>query len=164
MSFRNRCTISGANGVIHLSVPLVGGRNQKRQMLEVRIDNKKNWQANHWKSITSCYNKSPWFDHYRNELQRIYEHKYDSLMEWDLVCNQWICDKMSIKTPLELSTSYIKKYDEANFSDWRSRLRPSTIHSTYPQVTRYPQVFEERVGFIPNLSILDKLFCDGNKL
>lgn len=164
MSFRNRCTLPGANGAISLTVPLLGGREQKTLMKDVRVDNKEDWQARHWKTITSCYNKSPWFDFYRDELDLLFKTETDFLVDWNLKCFEWICDKMSIKTPWSLSGSYIKNYDQNDVLDWRSELAPSTINQKYPDVKRYPQVFEDRLGFIPNMSILDYLFCNGNKL
>ncbi|MFY8166580.1 MAG: WbqC family protein [Sediminibacterium sp.] len=33
----------------------------------------------------------------------------------------------------------------------------------YSNPVTYQQVFQERTGFIPNLSILDLLFCCGGK-
>ncbi|MBO9572889.1 MAG: WbqC family protein [Chitinophagaceae bacterium] len=164
ISFRNRCTLSGANGKIDLSIPLVGGRSQKTLMKDVTIDNKENWRARHWKTITSCYNKSPWFDHYRDELEQLYSSKPELLIEWNQECFKWVCDKMSIKTSWSLSSSYIREYNKNEFKDWRNHLVPNTLNKLYPLSKRYPQVFEERHGFITNLSILDYLFCQGNKL
>jgi hypothetical protein len=163
MSFRNRCTLSGGNGPVNLTVPIAGGRNQKTIMKDVRILNRVGWQANHWKTITSCYNKSPWFEHYRDDLQKLYNHKQKFLLDWNLTCFEWICDKMAIKISTSLSDQYEKNYNESEFEDWRGRLMPSTINSNFPDTKRYPQVFEDRFGFIPNLSILDYLFCNGPK-
>jgi hypothetical protein len=164
MSFRNRCTLSGANGTVSLSIPLLGGRNQKTIAKEVKIENKENWQARHWKTIVSCYNKSPWFDHYRDDLNVLYSKNYNYLFDWNVACMKWVCDKMSLKTVISLSESYMKTYDPTTFEDQRNRYLPATISKITLSAERYPQVFEERSGFIPNLSILDKLFCAGNIL
>jgi len=61
MSFRNRCLIAGAQGIIHLSVPLLDGRNQQLPMNEVLISDTEKWQSRHFKSIRSAYNRSPFF-------------------------------------------------------------------------------------------------------
>jgi hypothetical protein len=164
MSFRNRCTLSGANGPVHLSVPLIGGRNQKTIMNEVRILNAESWQERHWRTITSAYNKSPWLDHYRDDLEKLYSTKFDLLFEWNLACFKWVSDKMSIRTPVSLSEKFVENYPPDEVEDWRNRLLPSTINRLNPEPSRYPQVFEDRFGFIPNLSILDQLFCVGNRL
>lgn len=164
MSFRNRCTLAGANGPVHLSIPLLGGRNQKTLMKEIRILNSDNWRDRHWKTITSVFNKSPWFEYYRDELERLYSSKHDWLIEWNFACFEWVADKLSINASVSLSTEYCKNYPAIEYEDWRSRLLPSSINDKYPHTPRYPQVFEERHGFIPNLSILDYLFCAGNSL
>jgi hypothetical protein len=149
-----------------LSVPLVGGRNQKTLMKDVRILPEDNWQSRHWKTITSLFNKSPWFDYYRHDLEDIYRKRFDFLMDWNLACFEWAADKMAIKAKVSLSE---KRLDESDLNgekteDWRGRLMPATINKVFPQPKRYPQVFEDRLGFVPNLSILDYLFCTGNKL
>ena len=161
MSFMNRCTLLGGNGPINLTVPLDGGRNQRSLMKEVKILNRENWQDRHWKTITSCYNKSPWFDHYRDELENLYSLNFDFLIDWNLRCFQWICDKLAIKTPFSLSAEFVKDYDKNIYEDLRGRLMPSTINKNFPDVVRYPQVFGDRFGFVPNLSVLDYLFCVG---
>jgi len=162
MSFRNRCTLLGANGKIDLSIPVVGGRSQKNLVRDVEVDYKENWRARHWKTIVSCYAKSPWFDFYRDELEQIYLTKPERLIDWNLECFKWICAKMSIVTSWSFTSSYIKNYDPLTIKDWRSHLLPSTINQLYPTPERYPQVFEDRFGFVPNLSVLDYLFCYRN--
>src|ERR1700761_5322047 len=72
MSFRNRCQILGAEGVIDLSIPLVGGRATKGLIRDVRIAGDRKWQDQHWKTIVSCYNRSPWFEYYRDGLEELY--------------------------------------------------------------------------------------------
>jgi hypothetical protein len=166
MSFRNRCTLAGANGPIHLSVPLVGGRNQKTLMKDVRILERENWQARHWKTITSLFNKSPWFDHYRHDLEALYEKRFEFLIDWNLACFEWVADKMAIETGVSLSEKPFDTRESGGeeIEDWRGRLMPATINKEFPESKRYPQVFEDRLGFLPNLSVLDYLFCAGNKL
>ena len=161
MSFRNRCTLLGGNGPIVLSVPLDGGRNQKNVMRDVRILNKEKWQDRHWKTITSCYNKSPWFENFRDSLEALFLKKHEFLVDWNLTCFYWVADKLSINTTCSLSVEYIEKYDLTNYEDWRGKLIPSTINQEFPVNERYPQVFEDRFGFVPNLSVLDYLFCVG---
>ena len=163
MSFRNRCTILGGNGPIGLTVPLVGGRNQKTVMKDVRILNKEKWQERHWKTITSCYNKSPWFEYFRDDLEKLFLKKHEFLVDLNLSCFYWVTDKLSINTSCSLSDGYVEKYDMNGYLDWRGKLMPSTINQEFPKIERYPQVFEERFGFVPNLSVLDYLFCAGVK-
>src|SRR5688500_10627051 len=69
MSFRNRLMIVGGTGPVLLTIPLRYGRNQKCVIKDVLIDNRIRWQDNHWKTIVSCYNRSPWFEFYFDELR-----------------------------------------------------------------------------------------------
>src|SRR6201999_1060492 len=89
MSFRNRCQIAGAQGVVDLSIPLAGGRDQKRLMKEVRGSADRGWQDQHWKTIVSCYNRSPWFEYYRDGLEGLYRQRVEFLLDWNLRCFEW---------------------------------------------------------------------------
>lgn len=160
MSFRNRCVIAGANGAINLSIPIVGGRGQRAIMKDVRISNDENWQANHWKTIMSAYNKSPFLDHFRHELERLYSRKFEFLVDWNLETFRWICDKMSCNCNILVTERYEPEVAEG-WDDWRGRVMPATVNKLFPHSKRYPQVFEDRQGFLPNLSILDYLLCSG---
>src|SRR5688572_2032811 len=86
MSFRNRCLVAGANGMITLTIPLVKGRNQKSLTKDIRMDNRSRWQDHHWKTITSCYKRSPWFDFYFDELEALYKTPCDFLVDWNFAC------------------------------------------------------------------------------
>lgn len=162
MSFRNRCTLSGANGPIHLSVPLAGGRGQRTLMKDVRIDTAEHWQDKHWKTITACYNRSPWFDFFRHTLEDLYSRSFDFLLDWDLACLEWLRATLAWNVEVSTSTVFLPTYQDRSVSDLRNRWLPANINRLNPDVQRYPQVFEERHGFIPNLSVLDRLFCMGD--
>jgi WbqC-like protein family len=204
MSFRNRCRIAGAEGVVDLSVPIAGGRDQKTIMKEVRIASGRSWQAQHWKTIVSCYSRSPWFDYYRDGLQKLFEEPVEFLMDWDLRCLEWSLRALGMDRPILLTDRYQKIYDPEDGVDWRGRLGPKSLKGSgqpgasingdegrepgggikgeegrepgagingdeqrsgggLESVVRYRQVFEERIGFMSNLSILDLLFCEGKE-
>jgi hypothetical protein len=189
MSFRNRCRIVGAEGVIDLSIPLVRGRDQKALMKDVRISDAQPWQSQHWKTIVSCYSRSPWFEFYRDELEGLYRKQWDFLLDWNLACFEWTLGVLGISIPVSLTGNYEKGYPPDQVTDWRGKILPkhraegkggpgeamaglsgagpvddSGAGSTdgggaHP----YRQVFGERIGFIPNLSVLDLLFCEGKQ-
>ena len=159
MSFRNRLLMASANGPLLLSVPLEQGRNQKTLMKEVRISNRQAWQSLHWKSLESAYNRSPWFEFYRDELAQLYLKPYRFLMDWNEVCFEWAIAKLHKKPSISRSESYQKEYDPVAFSDLRNTVMPKNYLQF--EAIKYRQVFEDRIGFLPNLSILDLLFCEG---
>src|SRR5690349_3041544 len=84
MSFRNRYVVLGSSGLIHLSTPLMKGRNQNVPFKEVRISYMEKWQSIHWRTLTSCYNKSPWFDHYRDDVEKFFTVKREFLFDLNL--------------------------------------------------------------------------------
>jgi len=159
MSFRNRTLVAGANGIISLSIPLEKGRDQKMRIKEVRIDKRKNWQAQHWKSIESSYNRSPWFDHYREDLIALFQKRVSHLFDWNIICFEWTMEKLGLNSGISFSENYQVQYDPGSHIDRRNQILPKNYFQ-YP-VVKYRQVFEERLGFLPNLSVLDLLFCEG---
>ena len=180
MGFRNRCQLAGAQGVVDLSVPLAKGRGQKTLVRDVRVSNRQPWAAQHWKTIVSCYSRSPWFDHYRDELEGLYRRRFDYLLEWDMACFDWSIRVLGVRIPVGLTEGWVREYLSEEDVDWRGKLRPRDRGEPGPGTgiggvagsgldgmgaangpVRYRQVFEERTGFIPNLSILDLLFCEG---
>lgn len=167
MSFHNRCTISGANGVINLSVPVEGGRTQKTIFKEVRISNSENWQRDHWRSILSSYNRSPWFEYYHDELAELYKTPSTLLMDWDLACLKWSFKCLKADIRISYPEVYKNQYEEKEIVDIRGKITPRdpgySVDKNDQKEIVYKQVFEDRTGFIPNLSILDLLFCEGGK-
>jgi hypothetical protein len=172
VGFRNRCQVAGAEGIINLSIPLAGGRDQKRLVKDVRISGRQPWAAQHWKTIVSCYNRSPWFDFYRDELEGLYRQRFEFLLDWNLACFDWSLRALEMAMPVALSDRWEKVYTDEEAVDWRGKIvpkgaaRPENGRSgegggPEGKALQYRQVFEERTGFIPNLSILDLLFCEG---
>ena len=159
LSFCNRTLIAGSNGVIKLSVPLTQGRHQKGPIKDIRISNKNPWQSQHWKTILSCYNRSPWFEHYRDEFAQLYQKSHEFLIEWNLACFEWSITKLDLPISLGMRQSFGEEYEGANYLDSRNSLSLKNYKEFKPIV--YKQVFEEGTGFLPNLSILDLLFCEG---
>jgi hypothetical protein len=160
MSFRNRCLIAGAEGVISLSVPLEDGRSQLRPMKEVRVSETENWQKRHFKSICSAYNRSPFFEHYVDELQVLYQKPVTRLADWNLSCLDWLKKKLAWPAEIRFTESSLP-FGIEGWDDHRNRVVPKNYNQWSP--VKYRQVFEERVGFIPNLSIIDLLFNTGRR-
>lgn len=164
MTFRNRCMVAGAEGPIHLTIPLEGGRNQRTRIKDVRMLNSEKWQSNHFKTLQSVYNKSPFFEHFAGDLELLFQKRFDFLVDWNLACFQWSCDKLSLEPQVGFTSEYLHIYPKDEYVDWRNKLKPATINTAFPEHKKYVQVFEERTGFVPNLSVLDYIFCTGGAL
>jgi hypothetical protein len=159
--FRNRCEVLGSNGIIQLVIPLVGGRTQKRFINEVKIDFREDWRRSHFRTLLSCYNRSAFFEYYREELERLFEKRISWLVDWNLACFEWLVSVLKLEVVIGKTGSFEKEYSNQEFLDLRGMLAPG--HRTLPVVkpVTYAQVFSEQMPFTPGLSVLDLLFCEG---
>ncbi len=164
MSFRNRCIIPAANGPVTLSVPLKGGREITLPMKEVRIDNSVDWQQRHWRTITSAYGRSPWFEFYADGLEQYYLRKYTFLADLDLELLQWIYTCLGRKMTIDLLAHEPPEGLKEPVLDLRNKILPKNFKD-FHQVKNLPvytQVFQDKIGFQPNMSIIDLIFCEGS--
>jgi hypothetical protein len=161
-SYRNRTHIAAANGVLRLSIPLLKGKHQQQNIREVGIAHHEAWPQQHWQSIRSAYGNAPFFEHYSDTLQPFFTKKYALLFDFNLELLQCLLTLIGLPNQLNLTTEYVQA--PAGTSDYRSLLSPKKdpirTDPTFKNV-KYVQVFEEKHGFLPNLSILDALFCKG---
>ena len=157
-TYRNRCTIVGANGLQDLIVP-IENRSSKILMKNMRISNTENWQKNHWKTIESAYRKSPFFEYYEQDLYSFYSSKkYDNLVAFNTELFTKINQLLNLKTAFVYSDKYIESSDFVE--DYRTEISPKNKQLVFRQ-TPYIQVFGDKLGFQPNLSIIDLLFNEG---
>ncbi len=160
MSFRNRYVLSGANGLQTLTIPVAGGREQKKLITEVEIDYSVDWAIKHWRSITSGYSKAPFFDYYADDIRTLLFSKEILLLNFNMEILGWLLKRLKINVVIEFTDSFKSVYN--NEFDFRNQLLPKNyINDVCDWRPKYPQVFEDRLGFQPNLSILDLLFCQG---
>jgi hypothetical protein len=156
MSFRNRYSLASAQGKLQLSIPLKEGRNQRVPMHLVRIDNSVNWQLNHWKTIVSLYNRSPFFSYFEYKFEPLFQEKFDQLIDWSIASMNCVKSILNLESELMLSQTYSPQYPDS--IDIRKTYHPKKNNFS---IKHYPQVFEAKVAFIPDCSILDALFCTG---
>ncbi|HWB62773.1 MAG TPA: WbqC family protein [Chitinophagales bacterium] len=154
-TYRNRCEIAGANGKMILSVPVEGGRDHHQKYKDVRIAYKDNWQNNHWQSIRSAYGRAPYFEYYADRLLPVYETRYEYLYDFNVAVLKVVLWLLKSDKPLKFTSVYEKI--PTGIIDLRSGRSNKEISS----LRRYYQVFEERHGFMPNLSVIDALFNLG---
>ena len=156
-TFRNRTYIYGANGKLALNIPVIHSQKNRQKYRDVKIFNEENWQSLHWKSLLSAYRTSPFFEYYEDELQPLFNIKTDYLLDFNMKCFEIICDCLQV----ELSTSKNEVFQKLveNTTDYRHLVNAKKEQPQ--QFETYTQVFGNKHGFIPNLSILDLLFNEG---
>ena len=157
-TYRNRCEIYAENGKMALTIPVkkVFGNNTKTS--DIQIFNGDRWYLNHWRAIESAYLASPFFLYYRDELESFYTGKHTSIPELTTSLIRLICELIEIDVDLSFSEEFEKEPVDA--LDMRFMISPKKS-STLDVFPEYIQVFDERHGFIPNLSIIDVLFNLG---
>lgn len=160
-SYRNRCHIAAVNGVQRLSIPLRKGKNQQAGIREVQIAYDEPWQSRHWHAIRSAYGNSPFFEHYADVLGPFYKKKgFTRLWDWNLELLQVLMGLTGVKPPLHFTEEYDPS--PAGMLDMREAVHPKRpLAEGVAAPVAYPQVFEDRHGFLANLSMLDLLFCAG---
>jgi len=161
-SYRNRCYIYGANGKLCLVIPVIKHHGEKTPVHAVEIDYDNPWQKIHLKSIESAYRLSPFYEYYADDFVALYGKKPALLFDWNLTLLNHIIKCLNLGEPPRTTSAYEKNAGAA--SDFRERIHPKPrLYRPDPlfQPVPYSQVFRERHGFIPNLSIIDLLFNEG---
>lgn len=161
-TYRNRTVILGANGQIPLIVPVEKGRGKKICIKDLRIAYDEEWQRNHWRTIFSAYNSSPFFEYYADDLEPFFRKKYEFLFDLNQQITETLVEILEIETELKLTDDF--EQIPKTCLNFREQISPKThlIDDDAQFVAQpYTQVFTEKFGFIPDLSILDLLFNEG---
>ncbi|MBI1768832.1 MAG: WbqC family protein [Bacteroidetes bacterium] len=158
-SYRNRCFVNTAQGVKMLTVPLLN-RHGRVLIKDVLVETGNKWRNNHWRTIESAYRKAPYFDHYAEELKKILYRGQELLFEFNSELMSFCLRHIGFQKNISATLTY-QTHVEANISDLRSVIsckKPFTERKIY-QPQKYYQIFGNE--FVPNLSIIDLLFCEG---
>ncbi len=158
-SYRNRMEVYAAHGKYPLIVPVEKVKGQKSLVKDVKISYRENWQRHHWRTLFSAYNNSPFFLYYRDDIIKIFEKKFTFLLDLNLESIRVVQKLLGASLDFSLSTKYCD-VQESHFTDYRNMFSPKQKNKTATH--SYTQVFDEKHHFLPDLSILDLLFNNGN--
>jgi len=151
-TYRNRANIYGANGKLSLIIPI--HHNGKREMKDIEISYREDWQNLHWKSIKTAYQSSPYFEFYEDKFRKIFDLKEKYLFDFNLKALEIIQQILKTEKAHSLNEEYIKIPEEINFREKFSAKLPSEF-----EMEDYYQTFTDKLGFLKDLSILD-LICN----
>ena len=156
-SYRNRCYIFNTNGKQLLNIPVKHPNSSSRkQTKDTLVENVTQWQDQHFKSLKTAYRNSPFFEFYVDDIAPIFEKKYTYLQDVTIDTFLFTSEALQINTNFKKTSSYAeatKNKDFRNLADVKAQ--PKNL------VENYIQMFDDKHGFLPNLSILDLLFMEG---
>jgi hypothetical protein len=156
-TYRTRCNIYSANGLLSMNIPIKHQKLEHQYTKDVKVENDFQWQKNHLKTLQNAYRSSPFFEYYEDEIVKIYSEKQTFLIDFifktiDLSFNL-----------LQKNINYSKSKEYFPLNHYEDDFR-NLVEAKIPRYTElksYHQVFSQKYGFIPNLSILDLLFNEG---
>lgn len=183
-TYRNRCVIATTQGTQVLTVPIERYDGLKCEMRDIRISDHGAWRHLHWNALVSAYGESPFFEFYAEDLRPFFEKRWQFLYDYDLAITEKMCELLDIHPTLRRTEEYIKLPDSTaaenyndnlistdgiadnrtQWADYREVIRPKhPLPDADFQPKPYYQVYKQKFGFLPNLSILDLLFNEGNE-
>lgn len=159
-TLRNRTTIATENGAQTLTIPVMhNGRSVP--MRDIRISEHGNWRHQHWNALVSAYRKSPFFEYYADDFALFYEERDGFLIDFNMRLHSVVCELLGLERKVELLSEITDKEVLLATTDTRHIAEPRTLAEIESSTKPYYQVFSQRNGFIPNLSIIDLLFNMG---
>ncbi len=151
----------GPNGVISLSIPVKKKRGVKNRLCDIRVDYDTNWNKVHWRSLVASYASSPFFEYLADEISPFYQKRFEFLIDLNLQLLENTLGFLGLNIPLSCTDGFQPIHSE---TDPRHYIHPKKNQAVAdPEFLpgEYHQVFSDRLGFRPNLSILDLIFNEG---
>lgn len=161
-TYRNRCTIATTQGMQTLSVPIERYDGLKCAMRDIRVSDHGNWRHLHWNALMSAYGESPFFEYYADDIRPFFEKRWEFLFDFNMEITFKMCELIDIRPTISTTDTYVA--DTASMHDFRDAIRPKhPLPDEQFVPTPYYQVYRQKHGFLPNLSVLDLLFNEGNE-
>jgi hypothetical protein len=155
---RNRTYIYSPNGIQLLNIPVKHSKEIHQKTKDVKIETDFDWQKQHFKSLEAAYRSSPFFEYFEDDIRPIFEKKHEFLLDLNLEAMEIVSKCLRMKFEYETTTEYFREVDSNKVLDFRTLAEEKKDNS---QFEAYTQVFDDKHGFLNNLSVLDLLFNEG---
>ena len=162
-TYRNRCKIMGPNGILSLTIPVKRKRGMKNRVRDIRIDYDTPWQKIHWRSMVAAYTASPFFQYMKDDLEIFYKKRTRFLIDLNRELMEKCLFLLGQQIPVSLSNAFSKMQTDIDPGELIHPKRDPVVHDPLFRPVPYHQVFADRMGFKPDLSILDLLYNEGNQ-
>lgn len=160
-TYRNRCVIATTSGLQALTVPIERYEGAHCEMRDIRISDHGSWRHLHWNALQSAYGESPFFEFYADDLIPFFERRWELLFDFNTAITRKMCELLDVHPQIAFTEVYASA-EEEGVTDFRDVIRPKhPLPDDGFRPRRYYQVYEQKHGFQPNLSILDLLFNEG---
>ncbi|MFV8370222.1 WbqC family protein [Flavobacterium sp. LB2R40] len=155
---RNRAYIYSPNGIQLLNIPVKHSKESHQKTKNIRIETEFDWQKQHFKSLEAAYRSSPFFEFFEDDIRPIFEKKYTFLLDLNFEALTILSKCLRMKIDYKTTTEYFHEIEPTATSDFRNLVNGKKDLSKFEN---YIQVFDDKHGFINNLSVLDVLFNEG---
>jgi hypothetical protein len=155
---RNRTYIYSPNGLQMLNIPVKHSKDNHQKTKDIKVEPEFDWQKQHFKSLEAAYRGSPFFEFFEDDIRPIFEKKYTFLLDLNLETLAILSKCLRIKLEYTTTTEYFHEVDTKTITDFRFLINGKKDPSTFET---YTQVFDDKYGFLNNLSVLDLLFNEG---
>lgn len=162
-TYRNRCLIATTQGIQALTVPVERTKEGlTNKIKDIRISDHGNWRHLHWNALVSAYMESPFFEYYQDDIRPFFEKRWTYLFDFNEAIREKMCELLDIHAKVSYSREYCKPSTVNKIKDYREMIRPKHPLPDPDFVAKpYYQVYQQKHGFLANLSVLDLLFNMG---
>lgn len=155
---RNRTYIYSPNGIQLLNIPVKHSKESHQKTKDIKIETDFDWQKQHFKSLEAAYRSSPFFEFFEDDIRLIFEKKHIFLLDLNFETLAVVTKCLRMKLEFDTTSEYFHDIDTTKTMDFRFLINGKKDLSIFE---RYTQVFDDKYGFINNLSVLDLLFNEG---
>lgn len=153
---RNRMYIYSPNGIQLLNIPVKHSKGERQKFKDTKIEWAFDWQKQHFKSLEAAYRTSPFFEYFEDDIRPIFEKKHTFMMDLNFEILDIVNECLGTSISFDKTEEYFHEVE--NMKDYRFLVNGKKDTSEFDA---YTQVFNDKHGYLNNLSILDLLFNEG---